>query len=459
MDYPNRIFRAGNRTGKTTVGAVDTILQLQGYHPFSKRRPPVKGWVVGLDYEAGIGGVIWPAMKPWVDRSRTKIDWLKKSGIEIPKALIFDNGSELHFRSAESRREKMQGASKLAFVWLDEEVEQSLFEEVRARLNDLGGTIAVTLTPVSRKLWIRDLEREEFKGRHLTKVVRASMTDAASAGLLDQDRVEQFLSSLPERQRKIRELGDFGSVEGLVWPEFSRETHGLAPDPEQRALVDAHGRIVYPWPLPSTWPRFASIDFGYSHPTAVVLICLDPNTERMIVERVYYGKGITANRWGTFLAQELPPLDSPMVADHDAFQRAELRACGVDTTAARKDVVPGIEAVDRALYQQVSGYPRLMFVLHDERKLPAPICPLTNTRSDAHLLAWEMEGYRYPERRDKDNADRKDAPVKKDDHGCDSLRYLVTALDHRSGFQAPVVPERRVEAHPVADVIPPSPWK
>jgi phage terminase large subunit len=460
-EYPNRIFRAGNRSGKTTIGAVDHLLQAQCLHPFSRWNKPTKGWIITLDNDHGIGQIIWPAMKPWLIRHELKIDWLKKSGVEIPKAVFFPNGSEIHFLSAEAKREKFQGAAKVSWIWVDEEVDQAVFEESYTRLADMGGTVAVTLTPLSRKAWIRDLERMTYKGKPLTKVVRASMRDAALAGLLDLQRVEQILGSLPERQRRVRELGDFASVEGLVWPEFSRETHVLTPRGNQ--LYDNNNRPLYSWPLPKYWPRIAAVDFGYSNPTAVILACQDPNTGRVIVENVYYGKGMTANRWGEYLKKALPENLEFFVADHDAFQRAELASCGLPTTPAKKDVVPGIEAVDRFMYPDFdTGYPRLMFVMHDEKNSIPPWCDITASRCDSHFLLWEIEGYRYPERRENktgDSKDPKDVPLKRDDHACDSLRYLVMAVEQSGYGAAPEIKGLTSPDLPLDGAIPPSPWR
>ncbi len=41
--HRRRVFRSGNRVGKTTAGAVDTLLHLLGWHPWSERRGPVWG--------------------------------------------------------------------------------------------------------------------------------------------------------------------------------------------------------------------------------------------------------------------------------------------------------------------------------------------------------------------------------------------------------------------------------
>ena len=55
-----RVFRSGNRVGKTTAGALDVLLACCGWHPWFDRRPPIRAWVSGLDWEFGIGASFGP---------------------------------------------------------------------------------------------------------------------------------------------------------------------------------------------------------------------------------------------------------------------------------------------------------------------------------------------------------------------------------------------------------------
>ena len=184
-----RVYRAGNRCGKTTVGVVDAVLRCLGWHPWAtQHRPPVIGWMVTLDWD-NVGRVLWPALKPWLPMDQVRsISWLRRSEPAIPQAVVFKNGSELHFRSADAKRERHQGV-KLTFAGLDEELDQEIVEETEARLLDVGGHLWCTLTPLARKGWVRDLER-----RPDCITVRASMRDAAEAGLLDKGSVKSFRS-------------------------------------------------------------------------------------------------------------------------------------------------------------------------------------------------------------------------------------------------------------------------
>jgi phage terminase large subunit len=173
------------------------------------------------------------------------------------------------------------------------------------------------------------------------------------------------------------------------------------------------------------------VDWGFVNPTAVVVVVKDPWHNRVIVERVYYASGIRASRWAQLLLERLPQLVAAPVMDHDSFARAECEAEGLPSSAARKDVLPGIEAVERQLQEQGDGRPGLVLAID-----PTLLDPVLG-RCDSDKLAWELEGYHYRAKREG-SPDVKDEPIKKDDHGADALRYVV--VDHCRGLSGPAMP-------------------
>lgn len=417
------VFRSGNRVGKTSVGAVAANLLASGFHPWAKFTGPTHGWVSTLSWDF-CAEVIWPAVKAFLPMALVRSITFRKGASsddgqkQIPDRVLFWDGSTITFKSAEQKRAKYQGA-KLHWMWFDEEHPADIVEEGRARLIDLAGYLLVTLTPVMRARWVSVLEREEG-----TLVVRASMLDAARAGILPMEEVLAYERSLPDRQRRVRIHGDLVALEGLVYPDFSRHTHCAIVQGDR--LVS--GGISWPWPLPGSWPRWAAIDFGYANPTAVVLAVRDPFHNRLIVTQLLYANQIRATAWAAHIKRLLHPetLAHPPFADHDAFARAELDNEGVVTSAAEKDVDSGIEAVERMLLPCGDGAPGLILVidegLHD-RELG---------RIDADKLAWELEGYHYAEQKE-DRPDIKDVPVKSWDHGADAIRYLIKGWERHAG--------------------------
>jgi phage terminase large subunit-like protein len=425
--HQTRIFRAGNQSGKTMISCVDAVLRCTGWHPFARHRPPVRGWLVALDWEFGVGQVLWPTMKEWIPMAEvSSILWYRNASPEIPAVINFKNGSRLEFKSADSGRQKFQGAP-LHFVGVDEEIPADIVEECGARLVRHGGDFWAALTPIRRERWVLEKESERS-----SIVIRSSMSQAAKAGILDDTAVIDYLDTLPANQRRVREMGDFAALEGLVYPDFTRDTHILRP--RDHELVTKEGEALYPWPIPDHWGRWGAIDFGYSHPTAVVVGAKDPVHGRLIISMVPYATSVRSSVWGEVLNEILPSLRSPMAADHARMEREELRAKGVDTVPADKEVVLGLEAVGRWMKVQADGFPRILLVVQED----SPPYHPTIGRYDAEFLARELEMYRYPESKSRLVNDGADLPLKKDDHACDALRYLIMQLDKFCGI--PSVP-------------------
>lgn len=431
-DHRVRVFRGGNRSGKTTVGGFDVAMHLCGWHPFTRfPGQPVHWWASSFSFRDGIGAVLWPALKKFLPKSEVRsVNWAWKSEPETPTSLVMRNGSTITFKSVEQTRVKYQGA-KLHGIWLDEEHPQDIVEECRARLLDLAGYLNVTLTPVRRERWVVLLEKEAA-----TFSVQASTIDAARAGVVDLEATLQFASTLPERQRRVRIEGDHVALQGAVWPEFTRETHEATV--KSGRLVLANGTDLCAWPAPDQWRRFAAIDFGYNNPTAIVLAVEDPFTDRLYVYMVYYSSGVRASEWGRRMARLLPRLSAQPWADHDSFARAEFEAEGMPTIPARKsDVSAGLEAVSRALMDRKDGVPGLIFVSD-----PESLDPYFG-RTDTKVLQDEIDNYHY-KAHVEGRPDPKDQPVKEGDHACDGLRYLVTGYEDVKG--GPPLPPRTGDA-------------
>lgn len=439
-----RILRAGNKIGKTWALAYDCLMAMTGHHPFIKLPPRAIGWASALDWEWGVGEDLWPAFRgimPWDLVLHTQ--WYRQSQPEIPRTIVFKNGNILTFKSADAKRKKFQG-TPIDYLLLNEEHPEKIVEEARRGLVTRRGHLVVGLTPVERMAWVQNLEAERG-----TVVVRASMRDAAEAGIADREAVEDYLASLPTRQRSMREFGDFAELEGAVYPEFSRATHVASGNRQLRALVSAEGKVLAPYPLPPAWPRRKAIDFGTANPCVPMWGCLDPRNGRLWIERHFYKAGVAPSEWARFLATQ-PNKDVAWVADHDAGDRRELELQGMATIAAPKgpgSVMAGVMVVQRWLYQTLpDGYPRVMFVEDPGMYHPRlgrydgvggqlPGKPAT-TEQRCHGVVWEAEGYRFPERR-ADGNEAPDEPVKRNDHAMDALRYMIVDLETRHQAKPP----------------------
>jgi phage terminase large subunit len=169
---------------------------------------------------------------------------------------------------------------------------------------------------------------------------------------------------------------------------------------------------VSPFVIPDDWPRYRAIDFGFNNPFVCLWGALSPDNVWYIYQEHYRAQDTLAHHYDKIahLSQNRKYVQT--YADHDAQDRAEFKALGLFTKAAKKDVRNGIECVQRALKVQANGKPRLHVF---------DTCP--------HVMS-EMASYHYPE--GTDLKDPNDEPVKVNDHTVDALRYMLYSTERKS---------------------------
>lgn len=259
----------GNRSGKTEIGAVIAVAWALGKEYFRgepawdlvKDLPipnkPCNIWLVGLDFPT-LRDVIWRE-KLLLGRNHPgflPMDTLQKPPVERDYQIFFKNGSIITGKSADSGREKFQGAS-VDLVWIDEECEADVFDECWQRTVDCGGKILLTLTPLNdinsavRKPWVFDLFKQYKEGAKDIKFVQLSVMDNPYVPDEEKDRLKVKWAGHPEERARL--YGDFVQRAGLVYKMWKSSVH-----------------MVRRMPLPREWYRVACIDPAPTGPTACV---------------------------------------------------------------------------------------------------------------------------------------------------------------------------------------------
>lgn len=210
-------------------------------------------------------------------------------------------------------------------------------------------------------------------------------------------------------------LGLWVSAEGMIYEDTWNPAHNL----------------VNSFRVPREWPRFLSIDFGFVHPFVCLWGAIDPDGRIYVYRQLYKTKTLVedhaetikrVSRWGQ---PDGDPLPRAIICDHDAEDRATLtRHLGLITIPAHKTVSDGIQAVASRFKVLADGKPRLMImrdslieVDREQAEAKKPTC-----------LQDEIENYRWDTRQ---GMKKGEAPVKEDDDGANSLRYLVASQDLR----------------------------
>lgn len=251
----------GNGAGKTFLGAYITVCLLLG-HETKKYGLPFL-WVkkevwIGTESGSNVQSVIEPYLL-WEGSSTRippeEIEGLPHKDNKILKGFSMKNGARVYVKTYEQGFEKFQGWNP-DWIWLDEEpTDAMIWTELQVRVRRPDCEMLVTMTPLKGLTRIHDFfmksTDEELKAK--TRVWRVSSMDNPFTSKL-------WAKGLTPEEYRLRVLGSFESPTGLVYSHFDVSTNVVPHiDPED---------------LPN--PKFyKAIDFGTSHPTAVVFVAKD----------------------------------------------------------------------------------------------------------------------------------------------------------------------------------------
>jgi phage terminase large subunit-like protein len=288
-------FLGGNRSSKTERGAFLAVAWLMGKEYFRdepswryvKDLPiPEHGcniWAVGLDFSV-IRDVIWneklrrghrhPGLLP--ASPSPLIVRVSDSEFQI-QVDVNGRKSNLTCKSADSGREKMQSAS-VDLVWIDEECDVEVYDELFQRTVDCAGKILITLTPLTdvgsgaTRPWVYELHKEFKQGRKDVCFVSLSALDNPFIPADEKIKLKEKWAGHPEERARL--YGDFIKRSGLVYTQWDRAKH-----------------ILKKQTLPPEWRRIVSIDPAATGVTACSWLCISPRND-VYLYRVYYERDL-----------------------------------------------------------------------------------------------------------------------------------------------------------------------
>ena len=207
------------------------------------------------------------------------------------------------------------------------------------------------------------------------------------------------------------------AAEGIIYEELDPAVH-----------------FIDPFPIPADWPRYWSIDWGFTNPFVCQWWAEDPDGRAYLYREIYMSRRTVDQHSARILDIVAPvnedgerewiePHPSRVLADHDSGDREQFRKItGISTKPANKSVLVGIQAVSRRLRKAEDGQPRLFVVkgalVERDQELADRKVP-TCTQEELPGYIWDVGSGQSP----------KEAPLKKNDHGCDALRYYVAERD------------------------------
>ncbi len=372
------IVVTGIQAGKTTVGGV---------------------WLcdkIYKDYSAGIKGdylIAAPTVKILQQSTLPKFrevfpsDWGEwKEGSKI---FQLKWGGRIFVRSTDDP-DYLEGMTIRA-AWLDEagQMKQMVWTNIQGRLSIAQGPCLMTTTPYNMGWFHRDIQKkisslwqQDDEGK-ISETINPDGDDTLAGfnwasvnnPAFSRDEYDRMKRSLSPSMFDRRYRGKFTQLEGLILPNF---------------------KVCDPFVCPPEWPAFGGMDFGQTHPAAIMVVRENPQDHEFYVTKEFYKAGASLAQMAGFIQDnglrevEGDPQSAQLIKElKDSFH--------INILPANNDVALGIQK----LYQ-----------LFAEGRL--------HIFSSCTNLIDELESYH----RAMDNEGNvTEKPVKAHDDAVDALRY------------------------------------
>ncbi len=397
----NRWVFGGNRSGKSECGAVEAVWLARGIHPYKENKDNIFGWVVSLSSQVQrdvAQAKILKYLNPYWIKDIVMLSGKKESpstGIidYIIIRNVFGGESRIGFKSCDQGREKFQGTS-LDFVWFDEEPPFDIYMECKMRVLDRCGDIFGTMTPLKGLTWVYDTI---YLNTYNDSEVWCIFMEWADNPYLSSKEIKSISASMSAEELESRRYGKFTSGGGLVYKDF-----------------DVNENIIDPFEVPIEWYDNISIDPGLHNPLSCHWYAVDYDGNVYVIAE-HYASSLDIQEHSKRIKEISKSLNWPVnsngmysaLIDSAATQKTLASSKSVAelfydlgilvNTKVNKDLFSGISRV-RSYIKDANGK-RHLFIF----------------RNCVNMIR-EIKGYFWG---------NDDAPVKRDDHAMDELRYYI----------------------------------
>ena len=417
----NRWVFGGNRTGKTECGAIETIWLSLGIHPYKQNKQSTECWVVSLSQRVQ-KEVAQSKILKYLPKTNIKEIIMtsgKKSDAEngIIECIIvnntFGNISKIWFKSCEEGREKFQGAS-LDFVWFDEEPPEDIYNECKMRVLDKSGEIFGTMTPLKGLTFIYN---QIYLNEYNDPEVFYLFMSWEDNPFLNKQEIERLTLSMSSDEIESRKFGRFSAKDtGLIYTEFDQNIH-----------------VIEPFKIDENWQDIISIDPGLSNPLSCHWYARDYDDNIYVIAEHF-----AENKTIEYHAEKIKDISNKLnwkKANNGMIEGLIDSAAKQRTLASQKNVVDlfydhGILLNPNVNKDVLSGISKIKTLLKDvngKTKIYIFSCCVN--------LIQEFKTYRW---------NGHDAPIKKDDHCLDELRYYIM---HMKSNQNTAAQKTEIQKH------------
>lgn len=427
-----RFVFTGNRGGKSTAGMAELIHRALGTHPFLKLACPRKQAVVLPDFENHAKNIFEPKLNEWAPAGAIKkIDRHQGGAI---KRIHWSTGSISDIYSHDQAMIVFEG-SDYDDVWFDEPPPEKIWKAMWRGVTDRGGYMWLTGTPLSTPWLFNEFKRIERNDDPLSWYIKGSNKEnAKNLGEGDETlglkRLEDFASQLTEEERSARMDGEFLQMTGIIFKNWSRHDH-----------------LIAPFPLPHGWSVIETIDPHPNKPWAVGYIAVAPNGAKILL-KCFYVEGViddVANaivlaRHQIEMSEGLKLRISRTLIDN-ASSVPLWQKSNMDPTARRISLReelelmigpkgaggPRVEVCPKNVGQKIDFLKRWLNVRERNGK-KRPDFFVFDTAENMDSFVWEIEQYSWARFSNRNREELKDKPIKQNDDALDAVMQVALTI-------------------------------
>jgi PBSX family phage terminase large subunit len=337
---------------------------------------------------------------------------VSKYGGKKPEFYDYPNGSQIVVAGLDNPGKTLSAEYDYIYVNQAEELPLETWETLTRATTGRAGNVPEPMifadcNPGPPTHWI--LHRKALHRFRQMHEHNPTLYDQQTGEITPQGiRTMETLNALTGVRFKRGRMGLWVAAEGQVYEGFDPDRH-----------------VIDPFPIPSSWARYRSIDFGYKNPFVCQWWAADEDGRMYLYREIYMSNRTvkvhseTINSYGEYILGT--------VADHDAEDRATLAENGIDSLPAYKDIKVGREKVEERLKIAGDGRPRIFFF--KDALIEADPELYRQTPGDLLPVNTEMEFPVYVWPKGADGKAMKEVPVDLNNHGMDAMRYMVCYLD------------------------------
>ncbi|HCL5636389.1 TPA: terminase family protein [Klebsiella aerogenes] len=438
--YKQRYLSASNRSGKTYNACMELAAHISGFYPRwwngMKLEKTGTYWAMGVSHEStckvlqkellGVEDIRHKHLigTGSIPRDNIIMESIIPDGQRCLSVQIAHESGEintLHFYASTQNQMAWMGQNVL-YALLDEQFnnEDEVYAQCLTRTANVEGYISVVATPEQGEspLWTRFHDDESGY-----LYFQNATWDDLPEHVLSSEQKQQLLAGFPKWQHKMRSMGLPVNGSGSVFP-FS----------EDELLQTCTWDMVKP-----TWNLMAGVDFGYSgirDDSTIVFCAHDKETDKIFIIDAWFSSNSRSENqlshmpdYMASIIKSCPYPNIPVICPNDGNgiitgttkTRAQvLKENGVNVYYENYHIPYQLTGEMKKSTSIIGGIDHMVKWMSEGLfKISPP-----TISSGMNALWKEIRGYVWNDKKDGNKV----APVDKNNHGIDAMRYAATTV-------------------------------